>query len=115
MNVQRVEVLGHQINGSEVILTKKSLELIALLHRQLNARRLNLLDIRKSKMASIAQGADLKFLDETKSIREDNSWRVAAAPEILNDRRVEITGPTDRKMTINALNSGAKILSLIHI
>lgn len=109
MNVQGVEVIGRQINGSEVILTQKSLELIALLHRQLNARRLYLLDIRKSKMTSIAQGADLKFLDETKSIREDNSWRVAAAPEILNDRRVEITGPTDRKMTINALNSGAKI------
>jgi malate synthase len=90
-------------------LTDTSLQLIALLHREFNARRLKLLNMRTQRVARIAAGEDLKFLDETKSVREDPSWKVAPAPVALLDRRVEITGPTDRKMTINALNSGAKV------
>jgi malate synthase len=109
MAVKGVVISGPEISGSEVILNDKSLELIALLHRQLNSRRLELLAARTERMARIASGQDLKFLEETKSIREDSSWRVAPTPAPLMDRRVEITGPTDRKMTINALNSGAKV------
>jgi malate synthase len=109
MSVAGVIVSGPDIAGSEKILTDTSLELVALLHRNLNARRLELLAARTKRMARIAAGDDLKFLDETKLIREDSSWRVAPAPTALLDRRVEITGPTDKKMTINALNSGAKV------
>ena len=109
MSVAGVVVSGPNIAGSEKILTDTSLELIALLHRNFNSRRLELLAARSQRMARIAAGDDLKFLDETKSIREDSSWKVAPAPAALQDRRVEITGPTDRKMTINALNSGAKV------
>ena len=109
MSVTGVNVSGPNVTGSEKILTDTSLELIAILHRNFNSRRLELLESRARRMERIAAGADLKFLDETKSIREDSSWKVAAAPKALQDRRVEITGPTDRKMTINALNSGAKV------
>jgi len=109
MSVQGVNVSGPSIPGSEKVLTDKSLELIALLHRNLNARRLELLDARKTRMQRIAAGEDLHFLESTKSVRDDLTWKVAPAPNSLQDRRVEITGPTDRKMTINALNSGAKV------
>ncbi len=109
MSVAGVIVSGPAVAGSEKILTDTSLELVALLHRNFNARRLKLLAARTQRMARIAAGDDLKFLDETKSIREDSSWKVALAPAALQDRRVEITGPTDKKMTINALNSGAKV------
>lgn len=109
MSVAGVIVSGPDIAGSEKILTDTSLELIALLHRNFNARRLELLSARTQRMSRIASGEDLKFLDETKLIREDSSWKVAPAPAALQDRRVEITGPTDKKMTINALNSGAKV------
>lgn len=109
MSITGVKVSGSFIPDSEEILNDKSLELIALLHRELNSRRLELLDLRILRMARVAAGEDFKFLDETKSIREDHTWRVADAPLPLQDRRVEITGPTDRKMTINALNSGAKV------
>jgi malate synthase len=109
MGVQGVELTGRSIANSDVIINDKSLELIGLLHRNLNSRRLALLSARKERTARIAAGEDLKFLSETKAIRESNSWKVAPAPTALQDRRVEITGPTDRKMTINALNSGAKV------
>jgi malate synthase len=109
MNSIGVQVSGPVIPGSEKILTPQALDLIALLHRTLNARRLELLKVRTARMAHIAAGEDLKFLDETRSVREDPSWRVAPTPAPLMDRRVEITGPTDKKMTINALNSGAKV------
>ena len=109
MSVAGVTVSGPAVAGSETILTEKSLELVALLHRNFNARRLELLAARTQRMERIAAGDDLKFLEETKSVREDSSCKVAPAPKALQDRRVEITGPTDRKMTINALNSGAKV------
>ena len=109
MSVAGVIVSGPAVAGSEKILTDTSLELIVLLHRNFNARRLELLAARTQRMARIAAGDDLKFLDETRSVREDSSWKVALAPAALQDRRVEITGPTEKKMTINALNSGAKV------
>jgi malate synthase len=91
------------------ILTERALGLIETLHREYGARRLELLERRQQRMADIAGGASLGFLPETKDVRDDPDWRVAPAAPGLVDRRVEITGPTDRKMTINALNSGAKV------
>ena len=102
-------VTGKPVSRSEEILTPQALELIALLHHQLNPRRLELLAARKVRMRQIEDGTDFDFLTQTKSIRDDKSWKVAPAAPGLDDRRVEITGPTERKMTINALNSGAKV------
>jgi malate synthase len=93
----------------EEVLTPSALELIARLHRELDARRRGRLSAREQVVADIAAGGTLDFLAETASIREDPAWRVAEPAPGLIDRRVEITGPTDRKMTINALNSGAKV------
>lgn len=104
-----VIVTGYPVARSEEILTAQALELIALLHRQFNQRRLELLAARKVRMRQIEDGIDFDFLPQTKSIRDNKSWKVAAAAPGLIDRRVEIAGPTERKMTINALNSGAKV------
>lgn len=90
------------------VLSTKTLELIAALHRELGDRRLELLAARQHRIEELAKGGTLGFLPETRHVREDASWRVAPLAPGLEDRRVEITGPTDRKMTINALNSGAK-------
>ncbi|MDF8263347.1 malate synthase A [Luteipulveratus flavus] len=103
-----VEVTGPLEDRYEEILSEKALELVAKLHRELNGRRLERLDARGKRVAEISAGADLGFLEETRHVREDDSWQVAPLGPGLEDRRVEMTGPTDRKMTINALNSGAK-------
>lgn len=104
-----VTISGARVDRADEILTPRALELIALLHRNFDARRIDLLDKRRQRVAMIAAGGNLGFLSETLHIREDASWKVAKIPTALEDRRVEITGPTDRKMTINALNSGAKV------
>lgn len=104
-----VKITGKLIPRQEEILTDSSLALIEKLHKELNPRRLELLERRKVRVQAIANGEELKFLDETKAIREDKTWKVAPLAPGLIDRRVEITGPTERKMTINALNSGAKV------
>ena len=91
------------------VLTDRALTLLAHLHRQFDGRRRQLLAARQDRYAALAAGATLAFLPETKDIREDPSWRVAPPAPGLVDRRVEITGPTEKKMTINALNSGAKV------
>ena len=91
------------------ILTPEALDFLARLHRQIAGERADLLAARQSRQAAIAGGADLGFLPETAWIRDDPSWRVAGPGPGLEDRRVEITGPTDRKMTINAMNSGARV------
>ncbi|MFJ8854098.1 malate synthase A [Streptomyces sp. NPDC102437] len=93
----------------EEVLTDAALAFVAELHRQFTPRRDELLARRGERRAEIARTSTLDFLPETAAIRADDSWKVAPAPAALNDRRVEITGPTDRKMTINALNSGAKV------
>ncbi|MFI1224347.1 MULTISPECIES: malate synthase A [unclassified Streptomyces] len=93
----------------EEVLTDAALAFVAELHRQFTPRRNELLARRGERRAEIARTSTLDFLPETAAIRADDSWKVAPAPAALNDRRVEITGPTDRKMTINALNSGAKV------
>ncbi|HEY0694538.1 MAG TPA: malate synthase A [Kribbella sp.] len=103
------EVTGPMHERYDEILTPQALELIALLHRALDGRRLELLERRRARVEAIAQGGTLGFLPETEGIRSDLDWRVAPPAPGLVDRRVEITGPTDRKMTINALNSTAKV------
>ncbi|MCB0895645.1 MAG: malate synthase A [Nocardioides sp.] len=104
-----VEVVGPMHARYDEVLTDRALELVALLHRELDGRRRELLAKRTDRVRAIADGGGLGFLEETREIREDDSWRVADPAPGLLDRRVEITGPTDRKMTINALNSGAKV------
>ncbi|MFD4030821.1 malate synthase A [Streptomyces sp. NPDC058637] len=91
------------------VLTDAALAFVAELHRRFTPRRDELLARRGERRAEIARTSTLDFLPETAAIRADDSWKVAPAPAALDDRRVEITGPTDRKMTINALNSGAKV------
>lgn len=91
------------------VLTDAALAFVAELHRQFTPRRDELLARRGERRAEIARTSTLDFLPETEAIRVDDTWKVAPAPAALDDRRVEITGPTDRKMTINALNSGAKV------
>ena len=89
------------------ILTPEALTFVQTLARRFDARRRELIVRREKVQADIDAGNLPDFLAETKSIR-DGSWTVAPVPEDLSDRRVEITGPVDRKMVINALNSGAK-------
>ncbi|MCO8305262.1 malate synthase A [Streptomyces sp. RKCA744] len=91
------------------VLTDAALTFLAELHHRFTPRRDELLARRPERRAEIARTGTLDFLPETARIRDDPDWRVAPAPPALEDRRVEITGPTDRKMTINALNSGAKV------
>ncbi|XKK62337.1 malate synthase A [Streptomyces sp. ARC32] len=93
----------------EEVLTDAALAFVAELHRRFTPRRDELLARRAERRAEIARTSTLDFLPETAAVRADDSWKVAPAPAALQDRRVEITGPTDRKMTINALNSGAKV------
>jgi malate synthase len=90
------------------ILSGEALAFLAELHGRFDAHRLELLAARGERRAALAAGARLDFLPEMREIREDSSWRVAAPRQDYLDRRVEITGPTDRKLVINALNSGAK-------
>ncbi|MEU4388867.1 malate synthase A [Promicromonospora sp. NPDC023805] len=101
-------ITGDIAPRAEEVLTPRALELITALHRALDDRRLELLDARARRVADLAAGGTLDFLPETRHIREDRTWRVAPPAPGIEDRRCEITGPTDRKMTINALNSGAK-------
>jgi malate synthase len=91
----------------EEILTDEALAFVAELHERFGARRKELLAARRDRATALARGGTLDFLPETREIRE-GSWSVAAPPGDYLDRRVEITGPTDRKLVINALNSGAK-------
>jgi malate synthase len=90
------------------ILTPEALAFLAKLHRQFNKRRIELLQRRAQRQKELDAGKLPDFLPETKDIR-NGDWKVAPVPQDLQDRRVEITGPTDRKMVINALNSGASM------
>lgn len=103
--LQGVSILGTVNNEHRKILTKEAVAFLALLHRTFNTTRKNLLERRKVRQAEIDKGHLLDFLPETKHIRENDSWRGAPPAPGLVDRRVEITGPTDRKMVVNALNS----------
>ncbi|MCJ7453126.1 MAG: malate synthase A [Steroidobacteraceae bacterium] len=102
------EVTGHLQPGYEAVLTRDALEFVADLARRFAPRVEELLARREARQAEIDSGKLPDFLPETHGIRE-HEWHVTAIPADLQDRRVEITGPTDRKMIINALNSGAKV------
>ncbi len=101
-----MQITGAIAPGFEQILTPDALAFVALLHRQFEPRRQELLAARAARQKQFDAGSLPDFLPATKSVR-DGAWRVAPQPRDLLDRRVEITGPTDRKMVINALNSGA--------
>ncbi|MEP7072371.1 MAG: malate synthase A [Verrucomicrobiota bacterium] len=103
-----VEILGETSPEFGRILTPDALAFVAKLQRTFGARRVECLQKRHARQQSLDQGGSLDFLPETKTIREGD-WTCAPIPADIQDRRVEITGPTDRKMVINALNSGAKI------
>src|SRR5690349_15389767 len=94
--------------GHDRVLTPEAVGFIARLHRSFEERRRALIKARAERQAHFDEGALPDFLPETRAIRE-GAWTVAPIPADLQDRRVEITGPTDRKMVINALNSGAKV------
>ncbi len=104
-----VEIAGPSGSRYDEILTPEALDLVAVLHRELSQRRQDLLAARVRRQEELSAGGTLNFLTSTEAIRSDTSWRVAPPAAGLIDRRVEITGPTDKKMTINALNSGAKV------
>src|SRR5258708_6707622 len=94
--------------ATEEILVPEVIELIAALHRSFNQRRKELLQRRQQRQADLDAGQTPDFLAATENVRKSD-WTVAPIPADLQDRRTEITGPTDRKMVINALNSGAKV------
>ena len=99
---------GRRTPVTDRVLTPEALDLITRLHRRFDPERQRLLARRRERQAAIDGGERLDFLAETAEVRR-GEWRVAPAPADLDDRRVEITGPVDRKMMINALNSGARV------
>jgi len=104
--MHHLEVRGEDGPRYEEVITPEALDFLRDLHRTFTPRRQALMDARFRRKAA---GEQLDFLAETKDVREDAEWRVAPAAPGLVDRRVEITGPVDAKMSINALNSGAKV------
>lgn len=100
-----VNILGPLSDGTRTILNKEVTVFLALLHRTFNERRKALLQRRVIRQAELDRGHLPDFLPETRHIRENDAWKGAPPAPGLVDRRVEITGPTDRKMVVNALNS----------
>src|SRR5438309_2214330 len=100
----KLDSLGPQVERAEEVLTPLARQLLASLHRRFNARRLELLNARAQRQALLDDGALPEFLADTAAVRAAD-WRISPVPADLADRRVEITGPVDRKMVINALNA----------
>ena len=109
MTTETVEITRDCGPVQETVLTPEAVDFLAALHRAHGARRRELLALREQRQQAILGGASLDFLPETAVVRGDESWTVAPPAPRLADRRCEITGPTDAKMTINALNSGARV------
>ncbi len=105
---QGFEITGAMAPRFDEVLTEEAVSFLADLHRTFDARRRSLLEARRERQLRIDNDELPDFLPETAAIRAGD-WKVAPPPEDFQDRRVEITGPTDRKMVINALNSGAKV------
>src|SRR5918993_5185329 len=103
---QDIQVSGRVTAEFAQILTPEALDFVARLHRDFEPRRQELLAKRAARQKDFDAGKLPDFLPETRQVREA-AWKVAAQPQDMLDRRVEITGPTDRKMVINALNCGA--------
>jgi malate synthase len=104
-----VGVTRYDVDHVGEILTPEALAFVADLHRTFDSRRRELLAARRARQETFDAGELPDFLEGTAAIRADDSWRVAAAPTDLEDRRVEITGPVEPKMMVNALNSGANV------
>ncbi|SBS71372.1 malate synthase A [uncultured Microbacterium sp.] len=109
IRIPEITIAGPLRDRYDEILTPDALAFLAALHDRFAGRRHDRLADRMRRRFEIGNGHDPRFRDDTAHIREDADWRVAGAGPGLEDRRVEITGPTDPKMTINALNSGAKV------
>ena len=103
-----IKVIGAGSAASEQVLSREALALVEELHRKFEGRRQELLQKRAVRQAQFDKGVMPTFLEETKSVRE-GSWQVAPCPPDLQKRRVEMTGPVERKMMINALNSGSQM------
>ena len=103
-----VEILASTQEGQDRVLTPAALQFVVDLHRRFNPKRVQLLAARAERQKRLDAGEKPDFFPETQQVR-DSEWTVAPIPKDLLDRRVEITGPVDRKMIINALNSGAKV------
>ena len=103
-----IELLGSLPPNHRAVLTPEALDFVARLHREFNPTRERLLGRQAERQAELSAGALPDFLPGTRAIRE-GEWRVAPTPRDLEDRRVEITGPAERKMMINAFNSGAQV------
>ncbi len=103
-----IEISGAPIDRADAVLTREALDFVADLVRTFESTREALLETRRARQAELSAGDELGFLPATRAIRE-GEWRVAPAPADLQVRKVEITGPTDRKMVINALNCGASV------
>src|SRR6185295_9381053 len=103
-----IQISGPDTSARERVLTPEALDFVAELQDHLGAAREDLLRQRVLRQEDLSRGIPLEFLDHTQSIREAD-WQVAPAPPDLEDRRVEITGPVERKMMINAFNSGASV------
>jgi malate synthase len=104
----KVEIAGERIERSGEVLTPLALQLLASLHRRFNPRRLELLAARAERQAQFDDGVLPDFPAATREVRAAD-WRIAPVPADLTDRRVEITGPVDRKMIINALNAPVQV------
>jgi malate synthase len=107
MTDRRIDVDPTGEDFDNAILTREALDFVSELHGRFGPRRAELLAARRERAAQLANGGTLDFLEETREIREGD-WKTAEPPADYLDRRVEITGPTDRKLVINALNSGAR-------
>ena len=103
-----ITVTGGPVERSELVLTEEALAFLAELQERFGPTREELLRARGTRRAEVSKTGRLDFLEETREVREGD-WTVAEAPADFRDRRVEITGPTERKMAINALNSGARV------
>jgi malate synthase len=103
-----VRVTGGPVDRGDEVLTADAVDFVAELQRRFRGRRDELLASRRDRRAEVARTHRLDFLPDDRGVRGGH-WKVAPAPADLQDRRVEITGPTERKMTINALNSGARV------
>src|SRR5262245_47475558 len=98
---------GLDDRSAEEILSPAAVEFLEALHTKFDGRRRRLVAARADRQHELDNGGTLGFLEETVEVRSDPSWKVPPPRQDYADRRVEITGPTDRKLVINALNSGA--------
>jgi malate synthase len=108
MDDTSIDRTGLDERSSTEILSSPAVEFLLELHGRFDDRRLQLLDARRDRQRALNEGGTLDFLPDTRELREDASWQVTPPRADYLDRRVEITGPTDRKLVINALNSGAR-------